>query len=93
MDRFEKGMLVRSKAGHDAGEIFIITGTEDANVQVADGSRRTVKTPKKKKKKHVQIILQQYDIQDADDVKIRRIIKEWNKKEENQEDQRCQKLT
>jgi hypothetical protein len=42
--------------------------------------------PKKKKKKHVQIILQQYDIQDADDVKIRRIIKEWNKKEENQED-------
>ena len=43
---------------------------------------RTLQKPKKKKKKHVQIILQQYDIQDADDVKIRRIIKEWNKKEE-----------
>ena len=79
MDRFEKGMLVRSKAGHDAG-------TEDAYVYLADGRLRTLQKPKKKKKKHVQIILQQYDIQDADDVKIRRIIKEWNKKEENQED-------
>lgn len=86
MDRFEKGMLVRSKAGHDAGEIFIITGTEDAYVYLADGRLRTLQKRKKKKKKHVQIILQQYDIQDADDVKIRRIIKEWNKKEENQED-------
>ena len=47
---------------------------------------KEISKPKKKKKKHVQIILQQYDIQDADDVKIRRIIKEWNKKEENQED-------
>ena len=70
MDRFEKGMLVRSKAGHDAGEIFIITGTEDAYVYLADGRLRTLQKPKKKKKKHVQIILQQYDIQDADDVKI-----------------------
>ena len=63
MDRFEKGMLVRSKAGHDAGEIFIITGTEDAYVYLADGRLRTLQKPKKKKKKHVQIILQQYDIQ------------------------------
>ena len=47
---------------------------------------KEISKPKKKKKKHVQIILQQYDIQDADDVKIRRIIKDWNKKEENQED-------
>ena len=54
MDRFEKGMLVRSKAGHDAGEIFIITGTEDAYVYLADGRLRTLQKPKKKKKKHVQ---------------------------------------
>ena len=51
MDRFEKGMLVRSKAGHDAGEIFIITGTEDAYVYLADGRLRTLQKPKKKKKK------------------------------------------
>ena len=50
MDRFEKGMLVRSKAGHDAGEIFIITGTEDAYVYLADGKLRTLQKPKKKKK-------------------------------------------
>ena len=57
MDRFEKGMLVRSKAGHDTGEIFVITGTEDAYVYLADGRLRTLQKPKKKKKKHVQIIL------------------------------------
>lgn len=50
MDRFEKGMLVRSKAGHDAGEIFIITGTEDAYVYLADGRLRTLQKPKKKRR-------------------------------------------
>lgn len=79
MDRFEIGMLVRSKAGHDQGEIFIITAVDDAYVYLADGKYRTLDKPKKKKKKHVQIILEKYDIEDADDIKIKRIIKECNK--------------
>lgn len=86
MDRFETGMLVRSKAGHDKGEIFIITGIDNAYVYLADGKYRTSEKPKKKKIKHVQIIKKKYAMQDMDDEIIRQIIKEWNKKEENQED-------
>ena len=50
MDRFEKGMLVRSKAGHDAGEIFIITGTEDAYVYLADVDYARYRNQKRKRR-------------------------------------------
>lgn len=81
MDKFEAGMLARSKAGHDEGRVYVIVSTEDAYVYLVDGKLRPLKKPKKKKKKHVQIILEQYDIAGADDVKIRRILKAWNQKE------------
>ena len=74
MDRYETGMLARSKAGHD---------TDDAYVYLVDGKFRTFSRPKKKKKKHVQIILKKYDISNADDVRIKRILKEWNQEEES----------
>ena len=32
MDRYETGMLARSKAGHDAGSVYVITDTDDAYV-------------------------------------------------------------
>ena len=32
MDKFETGMLARSKAGHDQGRVYVITGNEDAYV-------------------------------------------------------------
>ncbi len=76
-------MLARSKAGHDAGRIYVITGADDAYVYLVDGKARTLDRPKKKKKRHVQIILDRYDITGVDDVKIKRILKEWNKEEES----------
>ena len=39
-------------------------------------------SPKKKKKKHVQPVCRKYDIIGMDDVEIKRIIKEWVRKEE-----------
>lgn len=82
MDRFEIGMLARSKAGHDSGRIYVITGIEDAYVYLADGNVRTLDHPKKKKKKHVQIIAEKNNIAEVDDVKIKRILKTWSKEEE-----------
>ena len=35
MDRYETGMLARSKAGHDAGSVYVITDTDDAYVYLA----------------------------------------------------------
>lgn len=84
MDRFKIGMLARSKAGHDAGRVYVIIDTDDAYVYLADGKIRTLDKLKKKKKKHVQLICKEYCLADATDVSIRRLLKEWNKKEEKE---------
>ena len=57
MERFELGSLMKSKAGHDKGEIFVIIKVEKEYVYLVDGKYRTLANPKKKNKKHVQPIL------------------------------------
>jgi ribosomal protein L14E/L6E/L27E len=79
MDRFEVGMLARSKAGHDKGHVYVIMKEENAYVYLVDGSLRTLDRPKKKKKMHVQIILQKHETSEIDDVKIKRILKLFDK--------------
>ncbi|MCI8639115.1 MAG: RNA-binding protein [Coprococcus sp.] len=81
MDRWETGMLARSLAGHDKDKIYVIYGLEEAYVYLVDGENRTVEKPKKKKKKHVQLIRKKYDTVQADDIKIKRILKEYRTQE------------
>ena len=50
------GMLATSKAGHDCKEVFVIVREEEEYVYLADGRLKPVDAPKKKKKKHIQII-------------------------------------
>lgn len=47
------GEIVRSAAGHDKEQLFCIMREEGDFLWLADGKRRTVKTPKKKRRKHV----------------------------------------
>ena len=82
MERFKTGMLARSKAGHDFEKVYVIVDADQTYVYLTDGNLRPLDKPKKKKKKHVQIICREYDIKEADDAKIRRILKEWKKEEE-----------
>lgn len=82
MAGYRKGMLARSKAGHDAGKVYVIMDVDDAYVYLADGRIRTSERPKKKKIKHIQLIEREYNVSSADDAQIRRIIKEYNKEEE-----------
>lgn len=77
MDRWEKGMLAKSLAGHDEGRIYIILKADDTYVYLTDGDIKKLDHPKKKKKKHVQLIKQKFEIEEADDVKIKRILKEY----------------
>lgn len=62
MVEYKKGYFAKSKAGHDKGKTYIIiegtreTGKEDF-VMVADGDVKTLEKPKKKRTKHLQIIL------------------------------------
>ena len=50
------GMLAVSRAGHDRGTTYVIIGEEDEYVYLADGQTRTVDRPKRKNKKHIQVI-------------------------------------
>ena len=50
------GELATSKAGHDKDRLYMIVGEEGEFVYLCDGRLRGVEHPKKKKKKHIQII-------------------------------------
>lgn len=53
---FLPGMLVKSKAGRDKGCIYVIIDVNAEYVYLADGNVRTVRHPKRKNKKHLQVI-------------------------------------
>ena len=48
------GSVVRSKAGHDKGDLFLVVDMSDGYAYVSDGKLRRVEKPKKKKIKHLQ---------------------------------------
>ena len=48
------GQIVKSKAGHDKGQMYVILKEEGEYVLIADGGRRKYDSPKKKKVKHLQ---------------------------------------
>ncbi len=50
------GMFAISLAGHDKGRMYVIISQEDEYVYLADGNCRPIEKPKKKKKKHIQLI-------------------------------------
>jgi len=55
------GMFAVSKAGHDKGKMYVIIGQEDDILYLADGKIRGLEKPKKKKKKHLQIVSSELD--------------------------------
>ena len=87
MERYKTGMLARSLAGHDAGKIYVIIGSDSAYVYLADGRLRTVDHPKKKKKKHVQPVCVRCEEAALDDVAVKRILRNYlNQEKGKQED-------
>lgn len=55
------GMFASSKSGHDKNSLYIIIKEEGEYVYLSDGKTRTLAHPKKKNKKHIQIIRKQQD--------------------------------
>ena len=83
------GMLAKSKAGHDKENIYVIFQEDDAYVQLVDGKIRTTDKPKKKNKKHIQIIKSfrvESEKEQLDDLNIKRVIKEYCKNIEQCQD-------
>ena len=52
----EKAQIVRSLAGHDRGDLFCVMDTEGEFLLLADGKRRKVEHPKRKRAKHVTVV-------------------------------------
>lgn len=82
MAEIRKGMLALSRAGHDAGALYVITEADDTYVYLVDGRIRTLDKPKKKKHRHIQVICRTVDIAGADDAKIRRELRAARREEE-----------
>ena len=52
------GKFATSKAGHDKKKLYIIMKEDSEYVYLVDGELKTLEKPKKKSKKHIQIINQ-----------------------------------
>lgn len=57
MDIGKSDMIV-SLAGRDKGQFFFVVDTNGDFVLIADGKGRKLETPKRKKRKHIQKVLQ-----------------------------------
>jgi ribosomal protein L14E/L6E/L27E len=76
------GYLAYSLAGHDKGEVFLIVNEDRDYVYVADGRLRLADNPKKKNKKHIQIIKNsnpKTDVASVTNEEIKRLIKMYCK--------------
>lgn len=77
----EVGQVVKSKAGRDIGELFLVYKVLDENfVLIVNGKSRLLEKPKKKKIKHLVIYNDVIDINvdNLNDSFIRKALKTYN---------------
>jgi ribosomal protein L14E/L6E/L27E len=51
---FARAQIVRSRKGHDAGNLLCVMDVQDGFLLLADGKERRVSSPKRKNVKHVE---------------------------------------
>lgn len=51
-----KSNIVKSIAGRDAGNIFCVLAAEGDFLLLADGRKRRIESPKRKRRKHVELV-------------------------------------
>lgn len=69
------GHFAISKAGHDKGNIYIIIQEDTEYVYLADGCSKLIDSPKKKKRKHIQIINKMIEKKPVKNEELKRAIK------------------
>ncbi len=82
------GMLATSKAGHDKESLYVIIREEGEYIYVADGQGRTIEKPKRKNKKHIQLIKKKRLAKPENgfnDLEIKRMIKEYRREREERD--------
>ena len=84
-------VLAMSKAGHDKKDIYVVIREDDEYCYLVNGKTKTLAKPKKKKKIHLQLIKkipsnvlnEIKEINILDDVAIKRILKSYNRRNED----------
>lgn len=77
--QYQAGMIVFSKAGHDANSFYVLVKVEGAFGYIADGRRRKLSDPKRKNLLHLKPTNSLVDVTALDtDKKIRRVLHELN---------------
>ncbi len=80
-------MLAVSRAGHDKDTVYVVLAENGPYLYLADGRRRTLAKPKKKKRMHVQLITHlPADILDAMqelrcDAHLRKVIRAYEQRD------------
>lgn len=77
--RPESGMLVKSKAGHDKGRIYVVVRTDNCCAYLADGDLRPLRRMKKKNIRHLQPILKMKLKGQTDDKSVRELIEKYTR--------------
>lgn len=91
MKEYKSELLAISKAGHDKGTVYVVLAADDVYFWLADGKRRLLENPKKKKQMHVQVVkhlpsellLQMQSI--TLDAHVRKIVKAFSNNSESEE--------
>ena len=63
------GDFAASMAGHDRGQIYVIIREEKEYVYLCDGKNRLLADPKRKNKKHIQIIKKHHNTELAEQLR------------------------
>lgn len=74
------GSVVRSKAGRDKGNLFLVVDVRDGYAYVADGKLRKTEKPKKKKLKHLQGTYYVTEEDFSENFRVRSILAEYLKR-------------
>ncbi len=89
MKEYTSTMLAVSRAGHDRDTVYVVLAADDTYFWLADGKRRRLENPKKKKQMHVQVVkhlptalLEQMQSITLD-AHIRKILKSYRELQEN----------
>ena len=89
MREWKSEMLAVSRAGHDKGALYVVLESDSTYFWLADGRRRLLEKPKKKKQKHVQVIKHlpeevRVQLQSITmDAHVRRVLKDYQNLQES----------
>lgn len=79
MSSLKIGMLAKSLAGHDRDGIYLIQRVDGECVYLVDGMLRRIDRPKRKNVKHIQSINRVYNIEEAQNEGIEKLIRDYKK--------------